>query len=382
MDVDLIASKDGYASTRWQRINIAMDKTFTANMVIKKVFNNDWTTTPPRMTIGGVLSNSTRSGNITMKVTLDGGQDPTSASLYFAAGVEDAIYSMDRPYPFQFTYLSTLIHNGPTFFYFIAYDKNNNGVVRSIPVTINNRASSGSPLTMTSSAHLVAYTYGDDMQFNQIDPGDPHSLLLQQAFMNLDLWKISAQAKGAEPNSACFVYLYWDYDEFQNAFSILDEVIDRARKYAEPGAIRFGEEHKNDNVLHVLASGANYNVAYTVATCILMECQWIHSNPIHSGEFFHGPFEVVDKEVPFLVLLGVGRERVMDVRAVKFLEEYGRRVTVLDGKEFGIDVLGKHVCEYLSPLVFTGVISRYSHRLADSRKHSVDVRRYMWHVNY
>lgn len=175
---------------------------------------------------------------------------------------------------------------------------------------------------------------------------------------------------------------YEYYDEFQNAFSILDEVIDRARKYAEPGAIRFGEEHKNDNVLHVLASGANYNVAYTVATCILMECQWIHSNPIHSGEFFHGPFEVVDKEVPFLVLLGVGRERVMDVRAVKFLEEYGRRVTVLDGKEFGIDVLGKHVCEYLSPLVFTGVISRYSHRLADSRKHSVDVRRYMWHVNY
>lgn len=113
-----------------------------------------------------------------------------------------------------------------------------------------------------------------------------------------------------------------------------------------------------------------------------MECQWIHSNPIHSGEFFHGPFEVVDKEVPFLVLVGVGREREMDERAVDFLKKYGKRITVLDGKEFGIDILGPTVAEYLSPLVFTGVLSRYSHRLADARNHSVYVRRYMWHVPY
>ena len=147
-------------------------------------------------------------------------------------------------------------------------------------------------------------------------------------------------------------------------------------------AIRFAEEHKDDKVLHVMATGANYNVAYTTTTCILMECQWIHSNPIHSGEFFHGPFEVVDKEVPFLVLVGVGREREMDERAVDFLKKYGKRITVLDGKEFGIDILGPTVAEYLSPLVFTGVLSRYSHRLADARNHSVYVRRYMWHVPY
>lgn len=175
---------------------------------------------------------------------------------------------------------------------------------------------------------------------------------------------------------------YAHYDEIQNGFDILDDVIGKARAYAEAGAIRFAEEHREDKVLHVMATGANYNVAYTATTCILMECQWIHSNPIHSGEFFHGPFEVVDKEVPFLVLVGVGREREMDERAVEFLKKYGKRITVLDGKEFGIDVLGANVCEYLSPLVFTGVLSRYSHRLADARNHSVDVRRYMWHVAY
>lgn len=116
---------------------------------------------------------------------------------------------------------------------------------------------------------------------------------------------------------------------------------------------------------------------HTTTTCILMECQWIHSNPIHSGEFFHGPFEVVDKEVPFLVLVGVGREREMDERAVDFLKKYEKRITVLDGKEFGIDILGATVAEYLSPGVYR-VLSRYSHRLADARNHSVYVRRYMY----
>lgn len=175
---------------------------------------------------------------------------------------------------------------------------------------------------------------------------------------------------------------YAHYEEMENGFAILDDVIGKARAYALPGALEFAQKHKTEPVLHVMASGANYNVAYTTTTCILMECQWIHSNPIHCGEFFHGPFEVVDKEVPFLVLVGTGRERPMDERAVKFLKQYGKKVTVLDAKEFGVDILGANVCEYLSPLVFTGVLSIYSHKLADARCHSVDVRRYMWHVDY
>lgn len=175
---------------------------------------------------------------------------------------------------------------------------------------------------------------------------------------------------------------YKYYGEIQNGFDILDDVIGKAREYAVPGALAFAETHKKESVIYVMASGANYNVAYTTTTCILMECQWVHSNPIHCGEFFHGPFEIVDKEVPFIVLVGTGRERAMDERAVDFLLKYGKKVTILDAKEFGVDVLGANVCEYLSPLVFTGVLSIYSHKIADARCHSVDVRRYMWHVKY
>lgn len=175
---------------------------------------------------------------------------------------------------------------------------------------------------------------------------------------------------------------YDGYEEMRHGFDILDDVILKARDYAKAGAAEFSEKYKNEKVIYVMASGANYNVAYTATTCILMECQWIHSNAVHCGEFFHGPFEIVDKEVPFILLLGTGRERMMDERAVKFLKKYGEKITILDAKEFGVDVLGEKVSEYLSPLVFTGVLSIYSHAFADARKHSVDVRRYMWHVPY
>ena len=165
---------------------------------------------------------------------------------------------------------------------------------------------------------------------------------------------------------------YKYYDEIQHAFEIVDSVIEKARDYAVPGALKFAEKYKNEPVIHVLGSGINYSNVYTTTTCILMECQWVHSNPIHSDEFFHGPFEVVDKEIPFLVLMGTGRERAMDERAVRFLKKYGQKVTVLDAKEFGVDILGDHVCEYLSPLVFAGVISIYSQAPSIGKTMAVD----------
>ena len=53
-----------------------------------------------------------------------------------------------------------------------------------------------------------------------------------------------------------------------------------------------------------------------------MEMQWLHAAPIHSGEYFHGPFEVTDKETPFILLMNEGRTRAMDERALVFLTKY------------------------------------------------------------
>ena len=175
---------------------------------------------------------------------------------------------------------------------------------------------------------------------------------------------------------------YTLYSSIKEGFEKIDDIIAEAVKKQQNSAWLFAEKYSEEPNLYIMASGASYSQAYGFAICSLQEMQWMDCGYLNSAEYFHGPFEVVDKEVPFLVLVGVGREREMDERAVDFLKKYGKRITVLDGKEFGIDILGPTVAEYLSPLVFTGVLSRYSHRLADARNHSVYVRRYMWHVPY
>lgn len=84
----------------------------------------------------------------------------------------------------------------------------------------------------------------------------------------------------------------------------------------------------------------NYGIAYSFAICILMEMQWKHSHAIHAGEFFHGPFEILDKDVPFILLMGLDETRPMEERALKFLKEHGEKLLVLDAKKFdmsGID---------------------------------------------
>ena len=152
---------------------------------------------------------------------------------------------------------------------------------------------------------------------------------------------------------------------------------------AHKGAIAaFAESHKREPVIYTMGSGASYGVAYSFAICILQEMQWVHSACIHAGEYFHGPFEVTDFDVPFIQLVGIGPSRAMDERALAFAQKYSRRMTVLDARDLGVDTLPATVSEYLAPLVFSPVLRAYADKLADAKGHPLSVRRYMWKMDY
>jgi fructoselysine 6-phosphate deglycase len=160
--------------------------------------------------------------------------------------------------------------------------------------------------------------------------------------------------------------------------ALVDKLIsDHRTKIAD-----FAEAHKREAVIYTMASGANYGVAYSFAICLLQEMQWIHSAAIHAGEYFHGPFEVTDFDVPFIQLKGLGPSRRMDERAFAFADKYSRRLTVLDAKEFGVPSLPEAVSEYLAPLVFTPILRAYADKLAEAKGHPLTVRRYMWKMEY
>ena len=58
---------------------------------------------------------------------------------------------------------------------------------------------------------------------------------------------------------------------------------------------------------------------------------------IHSGEYFHGPFEMTSETQPMILLMATGRSRFLDERVLKFLKTYAKRFIVIDAKDTGIE---------------------------------------------
>ncbi|MCO6559388.1 MAG: SIS domain-containing protein [Bifidobacterium sp.] len=175
---------------------------------------------------------------------------------------------------------------------------------------------------------------------------------------------------------------YGHYDVFRKGMDIIDTVVGNAEDEVLPRTKEFAERYKDEPMFYVLASGASYGHAYGFAICSLMEMQWLDAAPIHSGEFFHGPFEVTDKDTPFIMAMGLGRTRDLDERALKFLGKYAEKVEVVDAKELGLDLIDDSVSEYFNPILFYSVLSKYRFALSQVHDHDLDARRYMGKVEY
>lgn len=170
--------------------------------------------------------------------------------------------------------------------------------------------------------------------------------------------------------------------EYDKGLAALPALVEKVVAKNLDKMIAFGEAHKRDSIIYTMASGPNYGPAYSFSICLLQEMMWVHSAAINSGEYFHGPFEITDFDVPFIQLVGVGPSRVMDERSLAFVQKFSKRVTVLDAKDLGVSSLPEAVAEYLAPLVFGAVLRVHSEKLSDSKGHPLTVRRFMWKMEY
>ncbi|OZU87201.1 fructosamine deglycase [Virgibacillus indicus] len=216
-----------------------------------------------------------------------------------------------------------------------------------------------SPLAETAEIALK-YEFGKEAGFTS-----SHSILYQITFAIL---------KAVENNDK--------FEAIIKSLEQLQSVYDKALKYSEPKAKLFAELHKDEKVIYSMASGSNYGAAYSFAICSLMEQQWIHSNAIHAGEYFHGPFEILDESVPFVILLGLDETRPLEERALAFTKQYGRKITVLDAKEYDLAGINEEVKGYITPLVLNHVVRYYAEKLSIERNHPLHTRRYMGIVKY
>lgn len=176
---------------------------------------------------------------------------------------------------------------------------------------------------------------------------------------------------------------YKYYDKMVAGLDKIYELIDQAVTTVVPQAKAFAKAYKDAPVIYLMSSGATHEVAYAFSICLMMEMQWINSGSFHDGEFFHGPFEIVDKNVPFILLMNDGKTRPMDSRALTFLQRFDALTTVIDAKDFGLSsIASKEVIDYFNPMLITVILRVYAEQISILRNHPLTKRRYMWKIEY
>ncbi|CCK08813.1 Fructoselysine 6-phosphate deglycase [Cronobacter sakazakii 696] len=92
---------------------------------------------------------------------------------------------------------------------------------------------------------------------------------------------------------------------------------------------------------------------------------------IESGEFRHGPLEIVEPGVPFLFLLGNDESRHTTERAIRFVRERTDNVIVIDYAEIS---QGLH--PWLAPFLMFVPMEWLCYYLSIYKDHNPDDRRY------
>lgn len=165
----------------------------------------------------------------------------------------------------------------------------------------------------------------------------------------------------------------------------LQPAIDRAHMAFAPTFEDYAPRFAKEDVIYTVASGASFGAAYSFAICVLMEMQWINSQAIHANEFFHGPFEVLDKDRSFILLKGLDRTRPLEDRADIFLHRFGsaENILVLDAEKLDLSGIDRQFRGNVVPLIFFDTLWRFAYKIADLRKHEMlEGRRYMKKITY
>ncbi len=172
------------------------------------------------------------------------------------------------------------------------------------------------------------------------------------------------------------------FNEMVDSLHKIQPIIAEAKKRYEPKALDFAKRCKDAKVIYSLAAGTDYSQSYVMCNCYLMEMQWINAIPIHAGEFFHGPFEIIEENSPVIILLGSGDCRFLEERALKFCQKYTKELFIIDTSEFCFDGISKNYVGYMSTLILNNICRLYCKKIAVERNHPLDIRRYMHIVEY
>ncbi|WP_342364219.1 SIS domain-containing protein [Terrarubrum flagellatum] len=171
-------------------------------------------------------------------------------------------------------------------------------------------------------------------------------------------------------------------DKLLSSLDALPGAIADAAVANEDRAASDSRAYRNDRSFYHVASGPGFTTAYVFGVCILMEMLWLHSYPIEAAEFFHGPFEIVDRQTPLILIKGEDPSRPLMERVERFCATYAERVMAYDSKDFAMTGVDEAIRPIVAPYVLQAALKRMAAHLSVLHNQPLTTRRYMWKVAY
>ena len=141
-------------------------------------------------------------------------------------------------------------------------------------------------------------------------------------------------------------------------------------------------EYCDEPLTYLIGSGNLEDWAVCYGMCIMEEMQWMRTRPISAANFFHGTLEVIERDIPVILIKGEDKTRPEMDRAEKFVHRVSAKVTTFDTKDFKLNGISDEFRGMLSPIVMRSAFMRLNVHLEHCRRHPIDIRRYYKALDY
>ena len=174
--------------------------------------------------------------------------------------------------------------------------------------------------------------------------------------------------------------------EYHDMYAQFERALPEALADTEISADRFGEEfaasHKDDPINYFVGAGTLYGAVYSYGMCYWEEMHHLRTKSIHSAEFFHGMFEIVDPDTPVTVFVGEDAQRSLGERAVRFLEKVSENFTVIDTRDYELQGIDDRYRYAVCHLVMHAVTNRIDAHIEEMTGHDMNSRRFYRKMEY
>lgn len=173
-----------------------------------------------------------------------------------------------------------------------------------------------------------------------------------------------------------------DYDGINRAFDALPHALDRAHNEADEFFPAIAQALADAPMTYVLAGGPNYSLGYGMAMCYFLEMQRLPAVAFHANEFFHGAFEILDRDTAVLVWRGEDASSGQIDRLQAFLSRYNDNHHVVDSRRFELPGVPEQLRGEVTPLLLSSMSKRLAEHLEAVTGNPLSRRRYMFTVEY